>query len=573
MLCVHACLHFTVRSSVSLQLWDASIHNHCHRIIIKFTWFVPFSGDLGTTPPLNQNLKHRAKRGAQAALNVLDKNKDQKESALSKICNFSRCCPCLEERPEPPSIKFASAAGFKMMPSFFFPAMPKFLEDLWVALELLITIFDFIFVCVTFEAGPLNIFVLVLTIVALLLALLDGFLYFIQTGSCAASIRSIRKRLSRQKTQNEDEEEEAEKHRNFCHFLSPKQEKFLKNWFEVSRTILSEFLLYPLAVSDFIELIESQTYRGGDRDSRINFGLFNIGLFYLILSVYFMRIFMAISSALNVKRLPKNTQNNYTVIVAKFCLHLLGQVCVHAIILAMVGAKINSEVVACNGTNSTEEATFQISRFLWYNIVSGDVLPFLGILMFFLVNYPQLKQFSVAFYVDIMSTVASEGFADLVFQGEGVKTAKDKAKEVLDKANIIETKEEFEKYRKSFTFKKRLLYPITHPRVVLGTTAYFILMTAFLVCHVFTVNPCSGDTEFLLFRDDGVTATFFIGLLVIVAANYQTALLVIPLLFIITFLVTLVAGLFVLLPPLIIVLTPIIYTAALIYYRSKKTLH
>ena len=275
---------------------------------------------------------------------------------------------------------------------------------------------------------------------------------------------------------------------------------------------------------------------------------------------------MAISSALNVKRLPKNTQNNYTIIVTKFCLHLLGQVCIHAIILAMVGAKVNSELVTCNGTgiNSTEEAVFQISGFLWYNIVSGDVLPFLGILMFFLVNYVQLKQFSVAFYVDIMSTVASEGFTDLV------KTAKDKTKEVLDKANLIELKDEFEKYRKSVTLKKRLRYRFTHPHVVLGTTAYFILMTAFLVCHVFTVNPCSGDTEFLLFRDDGVTATFFIGLLVIAVANYQTALLVISLPLIIAFLVTLVAGFIVLLPPLSVVLTPIFSIAAVFYYHKRK---
>ena len=515
---------------------------------------IQFSGDI---PSIDQNLKRRANRAVQAAL---DQKEYQKESALS------------ENHPEPPCIKFASAAGFKMMPSFFFPALPKFLEDLWVALELLIIIFEFIFISVTFEAGPLNIFVLVLTIVAMLLALLDSFLYFIQTGSCTAGIRSIRKRLSGQKTQDEGEEEENEKEHDFCQFLSPKQKKFLKNWFEVSRTILSEFLLYPLAVGDFIELIESKTFKGGDSNTRINFSLFNISLFYLILSVYFIRIFMAISSALNVKRLPKNTQNNYTVIVTKFCLHLLGQVCVHAIILAMVGTKVNSELVTCNGTgiNSTEKAVFQISGFLWYNIVSGDVLPFLGILMFFLVNYVQLKQFSVAFYVDIMSTVASEGFADLVFQGEGVKIAKKKAKKAVDKANLIEIKEEFEKYRKSFTLKKRLLYRFTHPHVVLGTTAYFILMTAFLVCHVFTMNPCSGDTEFLLFRDDGVTATFFIGLLVIAVANYQTALLVIPLLLIITFLVTLVAGFIVLLPPLSVVLTPIFLIAAVFYCHRRK---
>ena len=499
------------------------------------------SGDLGTKPPLEQNLKHRANRAAQVAFEILDKN----ESAS-------------------PSIESASAAGFKMMPSFFFPAMPKLLEDLWVALELLVIIFEFIFICVTFEASPLNIFVLALTIVALLLALLDSLLYFIQTGSCAAGIRSIRKRLSGQKTQDE---EENEKQHKYCQFLSPKWKKYLKKWFEVSRTILSEFVLYPLAVGDFIELIESQTYRGGDSNTRINFSLFIISLFYLILSVYFMRGFMAISSALNVKRLPKNTQHNYTIIVTKFCLHILGQVCVHAVILAMVGAKINSEVVACNETelNSTE-ASFQISGFLWYNIVSGDVLPFLGILMFFLVNYAQLKQFSVAFYVDIISTVAREGFADLVFQGEGMKTAKKKAEKAVDKARLIELKEEFEKYRKSFTLKKRLLYRFKHPHIVLGTTAYFVLMTAFLVCHMFTVNPCNGDTEFQLFRDDGVTATFFIGLVVIVVANYQTVLLVSSLLL----LISVVAGLIALIPVLAVVLTPILLIAAVFYCYKRK---
>ena len=539
--------------------------------------FTLFSGDLETTPPLDRNLKPRAKRAVRAVLNILDhKEEYQKESTLSKICDFSRCCPCLEHSPTPPSIKFASAAGIKMMPNFFFPAMPKFLEDLWVSIEFFVTIFEFIFVCVTFEEGPLNNFVLVLTIIALLLALFDSFLYFSQTGSCAAGIRSVRKRLSGQKTQDEDEEEEDEEenenNRKFYEILSPKQKKFLKNWFEASRTIISEFLLYPLAVGDFIELIESRTYQGGDRTTRTNFGLFNIGLFYLVLSVYFMRSFMALSSVLNVKRLPKNTQNNYTTIVAKFCIHLLGQVCVHAIILIMVGSKINSEVVACNGTeiDPTGEAGFQISGFLWYTIVSGEFLPFFGIIMFFLVNYAQLKQFSVGFFIDMMSTVVSEGFADLVFQGEGVKTAKEKAKIVLEKSNLIETKEEFEKYRVSFTLKKRLLYRFTHPHVVLGTLAYFGFMAAFLVCHVFTVNPCNGDIEFLLFKDDGVTATFFIGLVVILVANYQTLVLALSILL----LISVVAGLFVLLPFLAIVLTPIICIAAALYFtKERKEFH
>jgi len=33
------------------------------------------------------------------------------------------------------------------------------------------------------------------------------------------------------------------------------------------------------------------------------------------------------------------------------------------------------------------------SPFLWYDMIAGDLLPLLGVILFFVVNYPRVKEF------------------------------------------------------------------------------------------------------------------------------------------------------------------------------------
>ncbi len=512
-------------------------------------------------PPLHPRIKHRAKAALSRGIQLLDdRERLEKESKWSKYCTLGTYCSRFQPPETPPNIRFASAVGFRMMPNFLFPAVPKLLEDLWVFMELAITIFEIIFAALTFENEPLNIFILLLTIINVVLAVVDSFLYFIQGGSCATSYRYVKKKIAkrrRKSAQDEDEDEEEEEVRNRCQFITDGQKKFLGTWFQVIRTVLSELLLYPLAVGDLIELIESRTYDLESAEDDINFGLFNIGGFFLILSVYFMRTFMAISSIVSVQRLPKTTPNNYVNIVTRFCVHLILQNISHAAILGMVGAKINSEVAACGNGNETEEQELSASPFLWYVVVAGDIIPLFGVIMFFVVNYSLLKQFSVGFYLDLMSSVVSEGFAELVFEGEGIKTAKHKAEKVVKKSNLLATREDFDRYIKRFSWKKRILYRFTHPPVVLVSFLHVTILTIFLVCHALTEDPCSGEMKSLLGDDAGVTASFVVGLVVFLVANYQSIFL--------TATVMIIPVSIILFPVLAVILTPVFFALGVYY--------
>ncbi len=521
-------------------------------------------GGIAPTSSLHPGVKHRAKGALSGGMKLLgQREKYERESKWSKYCSFGTYCSRLQPSATPPNIQLASAVGFKMMPNFFFPAVPKLLEDLWVFIELFITTLEVLFAAYTFENEPVNVFILVLSIINIILACLDSFLYFVQGGSCVACFRYARKKIAKRqgKSRGQDDVENEEETHNRCQFISAGQKEFLDTWFQVIRTVLSELLLYPLAVGGLIELTESRTYDLNDTEDKINFSLFNIGGFYLVLSVYFMRTFMAISTIVSVQRLPKTTQNNYVNIVTRFCVHLVLQNITHATILAMVGAKINSEVAQC--ANETEEV-LNVSPFLWYVMIAGDIIPLLGVIMFFVVNYALLKQFSVAFYLDIMSSIVSAGFAELVFEGEGINGAKHKAEAVVKESNLLATRTDFEAYIKPLSWKQRILYRFTQTPVILISLFHTALVTVFFVCHALTEDPCTGELKSLLVDDAGVTATFFIGLVALCLANYQS--------FLLTVTVLMISAVFILLPVVAVAFTPILCIVAVFLAVLLSTL-
>ena len=480
---------------------------------------------------------------------------DEEPKPASYACDPKKCFPCLKgttEPPVPPELRKMQRIGFKMAPLFFFPALPKVLQDIWVGIELFITFFEFAFACATFgDGGIANILVVTLSSVNVILASFDGFLYFIEGGSCVSLFKWGRKKHRKRKgkepkkkgkelpEKGEDDEEEK-----------PTCRQRARNIFatgsEVVRASLTELLLYPLTILDFFELIESETYQvGEDRGNQINFSLLNIGLFYLVLTVYLIRIFMSLSAVVSISRLPKTTTTAYHTLLKKLSLHIIGQIFIHMIILVMVGTKIESEICVSfdsgsglefggnvsefmgNGSEFVRNATREvnISPFLYVSIITGDVIPFLGVLMFFVVNYPALKKFMMGFCIDMMSTIVTEDFASTAFKGEGIKNVKKKTTKVHDKVNLDSIRDQFDVYKSTFSFKRKLAYRLTNPFVVLFSGGYFILVVAFLTCHTLGWSePCdsnSGVTFSTFDERPGVLVMFIIGLIAIVIANYQ----------------------------------------------------
>lgn len=469
--------------------------------------------------------------------------------------------------------------GFKMAPFFFFPALPKLLQDMWVATELFITFFEFVFACITFGDGGLqNILVISLSLVNLFLATTDGFFYFIESGSCVSLLKWGYKKVRKERDPQEKagggtgKDEHSEKEETKWSSLRRNIKKWVSVASEVVRIGLTELLLYPLLILDMYELIGSQTYTVSDSFNRINFTLLIIGLFYLALTVYIIRIFMSISTIVSISRLPKTTDSDYHKLLVKFGLHIIGQIVVHMVVIVMVATKIDSE--ACetlefasgSGDNATTmtEISINTSPFLYVTLFIGDLIPFLGVGVFFVVNYPALKEFMMGFCIDMMSNIVSEDFASTALTGKGIKSVQEKTTKVKSTVDLASTRDQYSHYSNVFSFKKKLAYRLTNPLVCVFSSTYFSLLVVFLVCHALgKSDPCdsNSDTSFITFsKHPGVFITFIIGLLAITAANFQVVFMCVIWLMTLVGVVVLVAAF----PLVVMLLAPLIAVIVLV---------
>lgn len=460
-------------------------------------------------PVFNPDFRKRAMRAVESTL-LDDTGNKQTTTSCSGCCQYQIGVSKNSHTPYlTPELNHASNQGFSMFRKLLFPAMPKFLTDILVFTELGVTITQFVLALISISIGSnraYNITFIVVAGIALLLALIDAFLYFIELGSCA---RIFRYCYSKQKRHHSSSNQK-------CHFLSPKITKWLTQSFELVRTLLSELLIYPLVILDLFDLIVGGTYLRSTPSERINFSLFIIGSTFLVLSVYFTRIFMVIIAAINVRRTPldpSKSKSNMIGLVTHFCIHVIFQVVVHAIIIVIVGVKIHQEnPTPCEDIQSS---CTNVSPFLIYVIIVGGILPLYGIGVFFIVNYYNLRELSIGFWINMLALLQSESFATAVFSNTGIKESKERAKRIIEKFRYKEVKNQLKKFQSAPSWIK-ILYPFRFPFLFAIAVVYEILLVSFVVCLAFTYQ--NGYIQFILF-DQGLSSAAFITVILIIIAN------------------------------------------------------
>ena len=160
-----------------------------------------------------------------------------------------------------------------------------------------------------------------------------------------------------------------------------------------------------------------------------------------------------------------------------FAVHVLAQVFASAVIIVTVAVKINDEnsVERCPSINGTICA----SPFLIYDAVVGGIIPLFGVASFFVMNFYQMRQLSAGLWIDMVSLLQSESFADLVFQGEGVQAAKSKAKNFVKDIELHELKKQYKTWRNSPTWAS-IIYPFKVPIIAALGILYELLLASFL---------------------------------------------------------------------------------------------
>jgi hypothetical protein len=327
---------------------------------------------------------------------------------------------------------------------------------------------------------------------------------------------------------------------------------------------------------DMFEFITSAVYQPEDSFGRANFSLFVVGGFYLILSVYLMRVFMVAGSMISLLRIPSNktsgsgTSNS---LLVKFCAHVCGQILVHFMIILVIGVKIFDENRQPMGsmnftqtgnktiTNMTSSMITGInaSPFLIVAIILGGIIPLAGVLAFFVVNYYWMKEFSIGFWVNMVSLLRGKSFAQAVFGGEGLSEAKNKVQEFLEKSKHQQVKKQLERF-KSPSFWTKFFFPARIPLTALSGLLYDILLLTFLACLMLTYE--NDSVKFAVYSgDDVMTVVFTISATIIVLANIHVLILLNIILLVMVLIFTLAVGIALFLSPLLL----LVYIPAVIY--------
>ena len=571
----------------------------------------------GKAPEIrHRQTRERAKQAVLAAYKEITGEKEAEEPT----CMDKYCSVCAKRQSEEkdkggkvdktklsPQLQKASSQGINMLKKMFFPSMPVLLQDLWVYTELVFTLIAFSFGLVNFinsggTARTFSILYLVLVIISVILALIDAFIYFFQLGSCARLFKFIYKycKAKRQKQHPEtdlEQGEEEEKNKKCCAHLPRLPEKWLTHFnqfFELGRNIVSELVLYPLLVFDLFDFVALGGLETQTTEERLNFGLFCIGSFYLFLSVYIMRMFTIIGTMVSMLRLPLQTadggKKKYVNFMVRFCIHAVFQLFVHLFTIVAIAAKIRNEDFAIGD----DPNALVVSPFLWVAMFLGWLIPLAGVFVFFIVNYYWTKEFSISFWVDMISLLQGQGFAEAVFGGEGISATKEAAEQLVEKAEhkklspeakektldfveksgLKEVKEQLKTF-KSPSFFVKFVHPIRLPLLCILGLLYNICVIGFGVSIALTVDSQTGQVRNALSQDSFLLGSFVVVVVFMVLANFHVLILMNGFMLVALFYLVLAAIYVVVSIPLILLSLPVVGIIGYCKFwrRSQQTIN
>ena len=456
-----------------------------------------------------------------------------KQYCCSPEQTFLRCPHFLEPPKMSPDLAHARRISMKMAIKLMHPALPKFILNLWILIELFLTYFQFILSLLTIEFSTHQIYnglSICLAGINVILATIDGFLNFYSyCKGCYQKMKGTEK----------EEKEKPEKEESTSKFS--KLKKFLNTWFEIIRTVLSELLIYPLVVLSLYELMGGGTFRPTTKSDKLNFSLFIVSSFFFVVSVYVIRIVMTVSTMLRFKRLSSanNDNQNSNDIILWFFVHLIQQIIVHFLCIMAVGIKMWQEREIFRNDRIDEA-----SPFFWLVIFGGWFIPLLGILAFFVTNFYWLHEFSIGVFFNMMTMVGNEKQKLKLFQ----EKVKKEFKERRTKTNLI----------------AKLLYPLKVPVFLLFMILYYAILLTFCASLLLAVD--NGQVTVASIHDStGVVILITIVLLLLGNAH----IVMISNLW--TFVCLLFVVLLILLPPLLLLCLPILLFVIVMKCRKSDS--
>ena len=327
--------------------------------------------------------------------------------------------------------------------------------------------------------------------------------------------------------------------------------RYFKNLFDFCRTWIAELILYPLLICDMLEFITGQGWKNESATDRLGFALFVISSGGLVVYVYIVRLLILFGMIYHVKkgRSIKQEESDSGGDSASafwfqlyFYIHVFGQMLVQILMLIGIGAKIQYDnpppntTVNLTNTDDNDSASVYIGPFLWYMIVSGYILPFLGLLTFFVVTYYWVQEFPIGICLDMLRLlIPTTGSADSIRNLKGeIKAPSDKTSKIERYVRYADLNKDFRNMRGKSWFRVKFAYPCKSPMLVFLCIAYFAIQLGFAACAVLTDSMFTADefdpdvddyTYFIVFLNGGNWYKFYIAAVVLgLIANWYTFL-------------------------------------------------
>ena len=506
-----------------------------------------------------EGLRHRIKRAAKTAVDIMgyggDMYKQRCKFSLAETRYFTKSLRIMDP---PEDVQVAQYAGKRMFHSFMYPALPRLVEDLWVLYQLVFTITLLVLSSIIFERTVVNTILVVLAAVFTLFALMDAAVHFVEMGAFIQRARSFVKCVNSRYRERHPEDQSDERHP--CQILPNRYNHAIRKELHFVRRFVTEILMLFLIKNIVVYFVERRAYERTDSTSIIVYFLLIWILVYAVTIMVFLRTFMVGMAVYLVKRLAKYTNGqSYFFFVVRWAWNDMSHMLLQAAVLAMVLAKIFQELCS-----SSDHVRF--SPFLWFTAVGSGVFVTLSrYFLFYVVNYPSYKQFSMEFYTDIVSLACNDELTEWLFEE---KDLTEEERDVLCQVNVPKLRQDVMKYSVYYRFRYRVAYLMTNFVVMCATALYLAAMVAIFTSHVYGYrDPCTG-TEFerVLFRNTGITATFFIGVAVFIYVNTKVILIGVPSW---AFMISLVAFLAVS-PAILLNVFPIAVVVLLVYCAKRR---
>ena len=475
---------------------------------------------------------------------------------------------------------------------FTFPLVTNVIRDIWVTTEFIFTIIATILSSIMFKLGndaAFNLVHLVLASVSFVLATLDFGINLYDRckeyyhGCCMVQPDSEENGTSRLLGDAHGDGEGNESSTSYRLLDDTEGDakskgkclRYFKNIFDFLRTWIAELILYPLLICNMLEFITGQGWKNESATDRLGFALFVISSGGLVVYVYIVRLFILLGMIYHVtkRRTTKPEESNkpeetdsggYSVSAfwfqLYFYIHVFGQMVVQILMLIGIGAKIqndnpplNTTAISANNTAGNDTSTpIHIGPFLWYMIVSGYILPFLGLLTFFIVTYYWVQEFPIGICLDVLRLlIPTTGSADTIRNIKGeTKATSEKMSKIERYVRRADLENNFQNMRGKSWFRVKFAYPFKSPMLVFLCIAYFAIQIGFAVCAVLRDSIFTEDfdcenvklNDVFVFLNGGNWMKFYLAAVIvgIIANLYTFIVAVLWLLFI--FIVILVAG-------------------------------